>query len=315
MAIVTAPVNPVAVFPNGSRAVTCTAGVIVEAAVVVVGWTVKASWLAAAAVTVTVSVCMTAVLLIVAETIFCPATVALRLLKATPAALVPPVGCGRVAPAPLTANWTVAPAIALSNPSRAVAVTVAALPPAVMVRGFVTSNERVADTAAGPTVTVAVWVIGTPLTVALTVFVSAIVADKVPVATPVPSVGPVGDASAFPVPVALSATVAPGTGLPLASFAVTVIVATLAPLEAVIALGATEMVDKLGEIEPAMTLKLALVPPVSPVAVAASVYPVPALSTLRVENVAIPAAAANAFVPESVAPPGFVASATAIVPV
>jgi hypothetical protein len=94
--------------------------------------------------------------------------------------------------------------------------------------------------------------------------------DRAPLATPVPSVGPAGEASAFPVPVALSATVAPCTGLPLASFAVTVIVATLAPLEAVIAGGAADTVDKLGEIEPATTVKLALVAPVSPVALAAS---------------------------------------------
>src|SRR5688572_1302239 len=46
IATVTAPVNPVAVFPWASRAVTWTAGVIVAPAVVAVGWTVTTSWVA-----------------------------------------------------------------------------------------------------------------------------------------------------------------------------------------------------------------------------------------------------------------------------
>ncbi len=51
MARVTLPVNPVAVFPWASRAVTCTAGVIGAPAVVFVGWTVNASCPAAPGVT------------------------------------------------------------------------------------------------------------------------------------------------------------------------------------------------------------------------------------------------------------------------
>src|SRR6266853_294791 len=47
IATVTFPVNAVAVLPCASSAVTCTAGAIVTPAVVVVGWTVNASWLAA----------------------------------------------------------------------------------------------------------------------------------------------------------------------------------------------------------------------------------------------------------------------------
>src|SRR6266480_1921387 len=50
IATVTLPVNPVAVFPCASRAVTWTAGVIVAPAVAFVGWTVNTSWLAAAGV-------------------------------------------------------------------------------------------------------------------------------------------------------------------------------------------------------------------------------------------------------------------------
>src|SRR5207244_2171154 len=46
-ATVTVPVNPVAVFPSASSAVTCTAGVIVAPAVVLLGSTVNTTWAAA----------------------------------------------------------------------------------------------------------------------------------------------------------------------------------------------------------------------------------------------------------------------------
>src|SRR6266576_2619701 len=46
IATVTLPVNPVAVFPWASRAVTCTAGAIVAPAVALLGGTVNTSWLA-----------------------------------------------------------------------------------------------------------------------------------------------------------------------------------------------------------------------------------------------------------------------------
>src|SRR5256886_13746423 len=48
IASVTPPVNPVAVLPNGSRAITLTAGVIVAPACVTLGCTVNASVVAAA---------------------------------------------------------------------------------------------------------------------------------------------------------------------------------------------------------------------------------------------------------------------------
>src|SRR6266550_7568552 len=51
IATVTLPANPVAVLPCASRAVSCTAGAIVAPAVVVLGWTVKTSCVAAPAVT------------------------------------------------------------------------------------------------------------------------------------------------------------------------------------------------------------------------------------------------------------------------
>src|SRR5256712_4307819 len=81
-----------------------------------------------------------------------------------------------------------------------------------------------AETAPAFTTTVAVCVTATALIVAETVFDSAAVELKLPVATPLALVVPTGCVTVFPVPVAASTTVAPGIGLPLASRAVTVIV-------------------------------------------------------------------------------------------
>jgi hypothetical protein len=77
-----------------------------------------------------------------------------------------------------------------------------------------------------------------------TVFVSATVEVKVPVATPLASVGLAGCVRVFPLPVAESPTVTPLTGFPLASFTVTVTVAV--PLPAVIELGAALTVERDG---------------------------------------------------------------------
>src|SRR6266487_4326997 len=89
-----------------------------------------------------------------------------------------------------------------------------------------------ADTVPGFTTTVAVCVTATPLIVADTVFDSAVVELSVPVATPLAFVVALGCVTVFPKPVALRMTVAPATGLPNASRAVTVIVDV--PLPAVI---------------------------------------------------------------------------------
>jgi hypothetical protein len=57
---------------------------------------------------------------------------------------------------------------------------------------------------------------------------------------------------------------------------------------------------------PGFTLKAVLVAAVRTPAVAASVYPVPVLLMLRVENVATPATALTVAVPDNVPPPGLV---------
>ena len=89
-----------------------------------------------------------------------------------------------------------------------------------------------AETAPGVTVTAAVCVTGTPSIVADRVFDSATVELKLPVATPLPLVVALGWARVLPVPVAASTTVAPTTGLPDPSRAVTVMVDALVPLDA-----------------------------------------------------------------------------------
>src|SRR6266851_2050740 len=81
-----------------------------------------------------------------------------------------------------------------------------------------------AATAAGLTVTAAVWMIATLLIVAEVVLISATVELSVPVAAPFAAVVPTGWVSVLPVPVAARATVPPWIRLPNWSFAVTVIV-------------------------------------------------------------------------------------------
>src|SRR6202166_2164710 len=176
-----------------------------------------------------------ATVLIVADTVFDSATVALSVPVATPLAFVGPTGCVSVLPVPVAASPTVAPLTGLPEASRAVTVIVDWLLPLDAVIGEVALTvDSVPDTAPALTTTVAVWVTATALIVADTVFDSATVALSVPVATPLAFVGPTGCVSVLPVPVAASTTVAPLTGLPEASRAVTVIVDWLLPLDAVI---------------------------------------------------------------------------------
>jgi hypothetical protein len=155
IAMVTLPVNPVAVLLFASCAVTCTAGVMVLPAVVFVGCTVNTSFVAAPAATTTVAVWVTATPLIVAETVFDSATVELRVPVATPLALVVAVGWTRVFPVPVAVRVTVAPATRLPLASFAVTVIVDVPLPAVMGDVAVTV-ESAAETAPAVTVTLAV---------------------------------------------------------------------------------------------------------------------------------------------------------------
>src|SRR6266849_7797046 len=131
--------------------------------------------------------------------------------------------------------------------------------PAVAFPGCTTTFRLLA--AAGVTMTLSVWVMATALIVADTVLVSATVELRVPVATPLAFVVAAGWVSVLPVPVAASTTVAPGIALPNWSFAVTVIVLWLVPLEAVIGEVAAT-VDCAADTPAGATLKAALVAPV-----------------------------------------------------
>jgi len=195
-------------------------------------------------VTVTVAVCVTALPLIVAETVFVPATVELSVPVATPLALVVPLGCDNVLPLPVAASTTVAPLIGFPFASFAVTVIVA-VPPTPMDVGEAATVDCEAETAPGFTVTDAVWVMAVPLAVAETVFTSATVELSVPAATPLELVGPLGWVRVLPLPVTERTTVAPLIGFPFASFTVTVMVEF--PLPAVSVVGEALTVDSEAE--------------------------------------------------------------------
>src|SRR5437870_4145457 len=165
------------------------------------------------AFTTTVAVCVTATALIVAETVFDSTAVDARVPVATPVAFVVPTGCVNVFPVPDAARMTVAPWIGLPLASRAVTVMVEVSLPAVIGDVAVTVDWP-ADTAPGFTTTVAVCVIASVLIVAETVFDSAALELRLPVATPLALVVPTGWVTVFPVPVAAKTTVAPWIGLP-----------------------------------------------------------------------------------------------------
>jgi len=173
---------------------------------------VSVDWAAetAPAFTTTGVVWVIATASIVADTVFEPAAVELKVPVATPLAFVVALGCVSVFPAVgVAASTTVAPSIGLPLASRAVTVTVDVPLPAVI--GVVASTvDSVADTAPAFTTTVAVLVIATELIVAETVFDPVAVELKLPVATPLASVVPTGWVRVFPaVGVAASVTVAP----------------------------------------------------------------------------------------------------------
>src|SRR5256714_90626 len=126
-----------------------------------------------------------------------------------------------------------------------------------------------ADTGPTFTATVAVCVTGTPLIAADTVFDSATVELRVPVATPLAFVVALGCVTVLPRPVALRTTVAPATALPRASRAVTVTVEV--PVPAVIGDVAVS-VDWAAETAPAFTTTVAVCVMATPLIVTETVF-------------------------------------------
>src|SRR5439155_960454 len=134
-----------------------------------------------------------------------------------------------------------------------------------------------AETGPAFTTTVAVWVTPIPSIVAEIVLDSASVDASVPVATPLALVVAAGCVRVLPPPVAASTTVAPCTGLPLASRAVTVIVEV--PLPAVIG-DVALTVDWLADTAPAFTTTVAVCVTATPSIAADTVFD-PAAVELR----------------------------------
>ena len=223
------------------------------------------------AFTTTVAVWVIATALMVADTVFDPAAVELKVPVTTPLASVVPSGCARVFPAVgVAASVTVAPSIGFPPASRAVTVMVDWLdPPDAVIGEVAVTVDCAADTAPAFTTTVAVCVIATPLIVAEIVFDSASVDASVPVATPLAFVVVAGCVSVFPDPVAASTTVAPGIGLPFASRAVTVIVDV--PLPAAIG-DVAPTVDCAADTGPAFTTTVAVCVMATPSIVADTVF-------------------------------------------
>src|SRR6266511_2248244 len=223
------------------------------------------------AVTVTVAVCVTAVPLIVADTVFDSATVELKVPAATPLPLVGPLGCVSVLPLPLADSTAVALLIGFPFASFAVTVIVALPLPAVIELGDAATVDCDADTGPGFTVTEAIWVMAVPFAVADTVFTSATVELSVPVATPLVLVGALGWFRVLPLPVTERTTVAALIGFPLASWTVTVMVEF--PLPAASDVGEALTVDTEAEtVEPAVTVTVAVCVTAVPLIVADTVF-------------------------------------------
>src|SRR3989454_5968910 len=123
---------------------------------------------------------------------------------------------------------------------------------------------------AAVTVTAAVCVTPVPLIVAETVFASATLELRVPVATPLVLVVPLGCVSVLPLPVAASTTLAPLIRFPFASFAVTVIVDV--PLPTTTDVGEAATVDYATATVPAPSDTLAGLLIAVPLAVAETVF-------------------------------------------
>src|SRR3989454_945246 len=257
-------------LPFASRAVTVIVEVPLPAVMGDVAVTVDKDADTVPAFTTTVAVWVIATELIVAETVLEPAAVDDRVPVATPLASVVPTGWVRVfPPVGVAASVTVAPWTGLAV-ARVGVTGIFGGPPPAAIGDVALTVDCTADTAPAFTTTVAVCVIATALIVADTVFEPAAVDERLPVATPVPSVVPTGCVRVFPVVgVAASVTVAPWIGFPVASFAVTVIVEL--PLPAVIGDGAVT-VDCAAETVPGFTTTVAVCVTATPSIVADTVF-------------------------------------------
>src|SRR5690348_1382560 len=266
------PVKVGSTLSWASSAETTIAGVIAAPATALVGSWLNAKCVAAPGVPVAVMVTgLPESPAAVAVRVFVPAVLPRVQLvtAATPAALVSTGVVGATTPPPpVTANVTAAPGTGLPLTSftmtdgemvTAVATVADCAPPPL---------RAMFCAAPGSTTTTGVCVMSTPPIFALTVFDSATVDAREPVATPPASVTAPGWVRVLPLPVAARTTVAPATGLPLASRAVTVTV-DAAPPAVMGDAAATD--DCAAETAPDETVNVPLVCPVNPAEDAASV--------------------------------------------
>ena len=256
-------------------------------------WT--AIWLAAPAVAVAVKVTgLPWSEPEVAVSVFGPAVLPSVQLVTVAMPLAPVVCAAPVtAPPPVAgAKVTATPATALPNASRT--ITEGSTDTAVPTVADCPSPPLLAMAAAGAaaTVTLAVALSAVvPFTVALTVFVSALLELSVPVTCPFAPVAPTGWVSALFAPVAARVTAAPLTGFPNWSFTVTVMVAGLAPLDAVIMEGAAATSDRAALGAPAVPVAVNVTGlPFTPGAVAVNVFAPAVVPSVQLPTAAMPLA-------------------------
>jgi hypothetical protein len=230
-----------------------------------------------------------------------PADVAVRVLvpavvprvqfvtAATPLLPVRTAVVGATVPPPdATANVTLVLATGLLNWSvtKTAGGVVTAVP--TMALSLFPALTAIAAAPAALTITVGWAVIATELMVAETVFVPAAVELKAPVNTPLLFVVP-PDVSVLPDPVAERATVAPPTGFPAASFAVTVMVLWIEPALAVMVPGEATTVDWVGLTVPAVPVAVKVTGlPLSVPDVAVSVFVPAVVPSVQFVVVAMP---------------------------
>jgi hypothetical protein len=155
---------------------------------------------------------------------FVDASVALK----TPAALVVPETGEKALALPVALSVTAWLPTGLLWASSTVTVSEVVLVPSAVTEVGAAAREDVA-LAGAPAVKVTLAVFVTAPNVAVTVLLSACVAVRVPVVTPAASVTLLVGETVLPLPLALRPTVWPLTGLPFASFTVTVTVVAVVP--------------------------------------------------------------------------------------
>src|SRR5205814_1782929 len=317
IATVTFPVNPLAVFPCASCAVTCTAGVIAAPAGVLLGCTENTSCVAVPAVMLNAAlVALPAPVAVSSE-----ARRVVTIDRLANVASPPTAACVSVPPSvpvpgfvPIaTVTFPVNPFAVFPCASCAVTCTAGVITaPAAVVLGSTVNTSWVAV----PAVMLNAALVAVPAPVAVSVSpVPSLSLDRFPhvalhAALPILSVPPSVPVPGFVPMATVTFPVNPVAVFPCASCAVTCTAGVITAPAAVVP-GPTANTSWVAV--PAVMLNAALVALPAPVAV--TVSPVPSLSLDRFPHVALHAALPILSVPPSVPVPGFVPMATVTFPV